>query len=181
MKVGIDISQIVYEGTGVAEYVKKLVEQLLIIDTKNEYVLFFSHHKASIALFESKISKTAKAKYVFKKFRFPIQFLEFVWNKLHIVPIENLIGNVDIFYTSDWVEPPTKKARKITTLHDLSIYKVPESFDKNIIAVHKRKLRWVVKESNIILCDSEATKRDAIELLNIPREKLYVVYPGIDI
>ena len=40
MKIGIDISQIVYEGTGVARYTKNLVENLLKIDKKNTYVLF---------------------------------------------------------------------------------------------------------------------------------------------
>jgi len=41
MKIGIDISQIVY-GTGVSVYTQNLVENLLKIDKKNEYILFFS-------------------------------------------------------------------------------------------------------------------------------------------
>ena len=41
MKIGIDISQIVY-GTGVSFYTKNLVENLLRIDQENEYRLFFS-------------------------------------------------------------------------------------------------------------------------------------------
>ena len=40
MKIGIDISQIVHEGTGVGEYVRHLVKALLTIDQANEYVLF---------------------------------------------------------------------------------------------------------------------------------------------
>ena len=42
MRIGIDISQIAYEHTGVAGYLKRLVEELLRIDKENEYVLFFS-------------------------------------------------------------------------------------------------------------------------------------------
>ena len=52
MRIGIDISQIVFEGTGVANYTRNLVENLLKIsakggsasggDKKNTYVLFFS-------------------------------------------------------------------------------------------------------------------------------------------
>jgi len=180
MKIGIDISQIVYEGTGVAEYVQKLVSQLLAIDQKNEYILFFSHQSAKITNYKLQITnKFPNSKFRIREFQIPIQFLELLWNRLHIIPIEWFIGDIDIFYTSDWVEPPAKKAKKITTIHDLSIYKVPESFDKKIIEVHKRKLRWVAKESSAILCDSEATKRDAHELLHIENERLHVVYPGI--
>ena len=39
MKIAIDISQIVY-GTGVSSYTKNLVENLLKIDTEDEYLLF---------------------------------------------------------------------------------------------------------------------------------------------
>lgn len=179
MRIGIDISQIIYEGTGVAEYVKSLVSHLLEADTKNEYVLFFSHHKVSVTNYELRFTKNAKAKFTLKKFRFPIQFLEFLWNNLHIVPIEWFIGNIDIFYTSDWVEPPALRARKITTIHDLSVLIVPETFDKRIVDVHTRKLEWVKKESSAILCDSLATKKDVHELLGIETERLHVVYPGI--
>ena len=42
MRIGIDISQLAYSGTGVANYLENLVSELLKIDTKNEYVLFFS-------------------------------------------------------------------------------------------------------------------------------------------
>ncbi len=162
-----------------SEYVQRMVEHLLKYDEENEYVLFFSHHRAKITDFELRIKETAKAHYSVKKFLLPIILLEFLWNRLHIIPIEWLIGNIDVFYTSDWVEPPSSKARKITTIHDLSILKVPETFDKNIVAVHKRKLRWVMKESDAILCDSEATKGDVHELLKIGKDRLYVVYPGV--
>ncbi len=40
MKIGIDISQIVY-GTGVGNFVKNLVVSLIQQDHDNEYVLFF--------------------------------------------------------------------------------------------------------------------------------------------
>ncbi|KKW11024.1 MAG: hypothetical protein UY49_C0009G0001, partial [Microgenomates group bacterium GW2011_GWC1_49_7] len=36
MKIGIDISQIVHEGTGVATYVRRMVESLLKVDKKNQ-------------------------------------------------------------------------------------------------------------------------------------------------
>ncbi|MDP2860286.1 MAG: hypothetical protein Q8N98_01070, partial [bacterium] len=42
MKIGIDISQLAYSGTGVATYTQNLVENLLNLDRENEYILFFS-------------------------------------------------------------------------------------------------------------------------------------------
>ncbi len=50
---------------------------------------------------------------------------------------------------------------------------------KKIVDVQKRKLRWVRKESDLIFCISESTKKDAMGILGIEENKLKVIYPGI--
>ena|SRR5438034_3007896 len=176
MKIGIDISQIAYEGTGVGNLTKKLVEYLIEIDKENEYVLFYSslrrNFQFSIFNFQSNQNVTIK------KFKFPPTLLDLLWNRLHILPIEWLIGDVDVFLSSDWTQPPTKQAKKATILYDLIIYKYPKETAEKIVAVHKRKLAWIKKEIDVVICISEATKKDAMEILGLPEEKLKVVYPG---
>jgi len=105
--------------------------------------------------------------------------LDLLWNKLHILPIEWLIGDVDIFITSDWTEPPTIRAKKATILYDLIVYKYPNETDRKIIEVQKRKLKWVKKESDLVLCISESTKKDAEGILGIEENRLKTIYPGI--
>src|SRR5258706_14313484 len=111
MKIGIDISQIAYEGTGVGNLTKKLVEHLVEIDKQNEYILFYSslrrNLKSHISHFKSRQNVTIKT------FKFPPTILDFLWNRLHILPIEWLIGDVDVFLSSDWTQPPTKQAKKV--------------------------------------------------------------------
>lgn len=182
MKIGIDISQIVFEGTGVANYTKNLVENLLRLDKKNRYILFGSSLRQK-QLLNCYVARWLDCQNVTAKiFSLPPLFLEFLWNKLHLCPIEWFIGEVDVFLSSDWVQPPTIKAKKVTTIHDLIVYQYPESFKKrgghNIVANQKRRLKWVQKEGDLILCDSEATKRDVMQILKIPAKKLRVVYPG---
>ncbi len=177
MKIGIDISQTAFDKTGVAEYVIKLVTHLLSIDKENEYVLFFSsmRKKFQISNFKFKISnKNVKLKI----FKFPPTLLDLLWNKLHLFPIEWLIGDVDVFISSDWTQPPSK-GKKVTILYDLIIYKYPKETDKRIVAVQKRRLAWVKKECDKIICISESTKKDAIDILGIEESKLSVIYPGI--
>jgi hypothetical protein len=175
MKIGIDISQLAYANTGVANYLRRLVESLLAMDKENEYILFYSSLRRQITDF----GFIKDSKVTLKTFKFPPTLLDLLWNKLHVLPIENLIGDVDIFISSDWTEPPTKKAKKATILYDLIIYKSPEETAKKIIETQKRKLYWTKKECDVILCISESTKRDAVELLGISEEKLKVAYPGL--
>jgi hypothetical protein len=176
MKIGIDISQLTYKNTGVANYLKKLVLELIAADSKNSYVLFYSSMRGKLD--EDFIKQIKKPNVLLKTFKFPPVALDVMWNKLHIRPIESFIGPVDIFITSDWVEPPTKTAKKGTILYDLIVYKYPAESTPKIVETQKRKLKWVKKESDMIFCISQATKKDAKEILNITEDKLQVIYPG---
>lgn len=183
MKIGIDISQIVYEGTGVATYTKSLVEGFARVDKDNQYVLFGSSLRNSKALKE--FANTLDKKIFKKKFYFlPPKLLELLWNGIHLVPIETFIGEVDVFHSSDWLEPPTKIAKKITTIHDLTVFKYPETFQvrggHDIVANQKRKLFFVKHYSDLIIAVSETTKQDAMEILKIPEKKIRVIYEAAD-
>lgn len=183
MKIGIDISQIAHENTGVGNYVKNLVEYLLLSDKENQYVLFYSslRKKFKVSHFSSTVREllAEKGKVVLKSYKFPPTVLDILWNKLHIFPIEVFLGDIDVFISSDWVEPPTKKAKKATILYDLIVYKYSEETSSTIVSVQKRKLAWVKKESKMIFCISESTKRDAMEILGIDERRLQVIYPGL--
>jgi glycosyltransferase involved in cell wall biosynthesis len=157
MRIAIDISQIVY-GTGVSVYTKNLVENLLI-DREDEYVLF-----------AGALRRRSDVLDIFPKARvFPIPptLADLIWNRLHILPIEKLIGDIDVFHTSDWAEPPSR-AFKVTTVHDLAPFLYPNLFPRdiirNIVDVHKHKLSWVREESKRIIVPTFATKNDLVSL-----------------
>ena len=177
MKIGIDVSQVAYKGTGVANYLGNLVSNLSKIDKNDQYILFFSslRHHSQFSIFNLQ----SNSNFSIKKFRFPPSLLDLLWNKLHILPIEWLIGDVDVFITSDWTEPPTIKAKKTTILYDLIVYKYPNETERKIVEVQKRKLKWVKEESKMVFCISEATKKDAMQILGIEDKKLKVIYPGV--
>ncbi len=177
MKIGIDISQMVHEGTGVARYVRELTRTLIESDSDNTYVLFGASLRKRY-VFHTFVKNLSKHTVRLVAVPIPPTILDILWNRLHIIPVEWFIGKVDIFWSSDWTQPPIAYAQGITTVHDISFMKFPEEHAKQIRDVHKRRLFWVKKECEKILCDSEATKNDVKELLEIPENKLQVVYPG---
>ncbi len=178
MRIGIDVSQLAYENTGVANYLENLVRALVSQDLKNEYVLFFSSLRRRLpADFEEELGNHSNV--LIRKFKLPPSALNLLWNVLHLTNIEQYIGDVDLFVTSDWAEPPVRHAKKATILYDLIVYRHPEETDQKIVSVQKRKLKWVKKESDIVFCISESTKKDAEEILGLDLDKLKVIYPGL--
>src|SRR3989338_8991629 len=173
MKIGIDVSQLVYSNTGVANYLENLVQCLLKVDKENEYILFFSGLRRKVQKSKFK-SQNYNSKLKIKTFKIPPILLDTLWNRLHIVPIEWFIGDVDVFISSDWTQPPTKKAKKATILYDLIVHKYPNETDKKIVDTQRRRLTWVKKECDVVFCISESTKKDAMEILGIEKRKLKV-------
>jgi len=176
MKIGIDISQIVY-GTGVSTYTRNLVTALLKLDQENSYTLFFSSLRRKLDY--SFINELTSWRVEIKKIKIPPTALELLWNRLHILPIESFVGQVDIFHASDWTQPPAKQAKLVTTIHDLSFLRWPKSVHPKILAVQKRRLEWVKKEADAIIAVSKATKREIVELLGIPEKKITVIYEAL--
>lgn len=176
MKIGIDISQIVHEGTGVATYVKQIVAALVHEFPQHEYVLFgASLRKRNVFHDYSKRIPNVRLVTV----PIPPTLLEILWNRLRIVPIEWFTGSLDVFWSSDWTQPPLSEARGVTTIHDLSILKYPRESNERIVATQKRKLKLSAKTCTRFFCDSVATQQDAHELLGINLERLVVAYPGL--
>lgn len=171
MKIAFDISQIIY-GTGVSHYRAQLIKNLLEIDKQNEYILYgFSlRRKKELKDFANSLPKKVETKF----FNFPQKILNILWNQLHILKIEKLIGEVDLVHTSDWLEPPSD-VTKVTTVHDLVALKFPKITPNSVVSVQKKKLFWVKNESKRIIVPSFQTKKDLLGL-GFSEDKINVVY-----
>lgn len=170
MKIGIDISPVLY-GTGVSRYTKNLVANLLKLNSGDDYVLFGGslRRRGELTKFISTLSGT----FVSKVFCYPPTLADIVWNRLHKLKVEKFIGEIDIFHSSDWTQPPTD-AFKVTTIHDLIPLRFPKYVHPQIVSVHKRRLEWVKKEVDRVIVPTKATKEDVVSY-GIAEEKIRVI------
>ncbi len=176
MRIGIDISKIVYEGTGVARFTRGLVDAVLKYETQNDWVFFISylrrHPDPRI------ISDIKKKGFEIKQYYIPPTILTFLWNDLHKINIESMIGKTDWFISSDWAEPPSKY-KKATIVHDLTFKRYPETVNPLIKTVQEKRFSWIEKETSLIFADSESTKEDLKSVLGYEDKKIVVNYPGV--
>ena len=69
-----------------------------------------------------------------------------------------------------------KKTKRVLTIHDMIHEKYPSFYTKdNKIAKFKSA---AAARADHIICNSQSTKRDVLELLGIPPEKVFVIYLG---
>ncbi len=182
MKICIDISQVVFKGSGVENYTRNLVREVLRENKKtnsHQYILFGTSLRQKVLL-DDFAFELRKEGLIFKTsfWALPPSFTSTVWNQVHHVKIERLTGKIDVFHSSDWTQPPTR-AKKVTTIHDLVTYKFPEASNKTIVDNMRHKNVWVKKEVDAIIAVSKNTKQDIIDILEIPQNKIHVIYEGV--
>lgn len=180
MKIGIDISQIVYEGTGVSRFTYGLVNAILEYDKSIDWVFFFSSFRQNL---DPDIEKKIRDKgYRLIKWKLPPTLLSFLWNDFHQLKILSFKLKIDFdwFITSDWTEPYLN-CKKAAIVHDLVFLRHPETVDKKILRTQKKRLGWIKEESDVIFADSLSTKKDLIDLVEIDSNKLFCNYPGVEV
>lgn len=178
MNIGIDISQVVYEGTGVGRFTKGLIETILEFDTTNKWTFLFSSFRGKIDV--DLLDKIHKSSHRLIRLPFPPSFLSFIWNTLHIIPIETFMGPLDLFICSDWTEPPAL-CKKATIIHDFAYLRYPETVHPVILETQKKRMEWVKRETSYIITPSVATQKDVATYLSLPLSKITPLYSGVTI
>jgi len=180
MRIGIDLSMLVYQGSGVATYTFNAAKALLTYDHTNEYIFFYASLRRPPHFTYLTELKQLGAQII--ELPLPSRFLRLIWNRLHLLPVELFIGKVDVFFSSDYLRPPLfPKTLVITTVHDMIWHKFPQFHTADIIASHTRKMGKLIRFSDTILTDSRSSRLDLLSIYpQIPPARVHVLYPGVD-
>ncbi len=176
MRIGIDASSILPEKTGVGYYTLNLLRNLLALDQENQYVIFLNSYTRSLP--DASLLKQPNV--TIKQFHMPGPLLINLWRYLHAPPIELFLGKLDLFHSASTYVPPQLTGLRVATVYDLYFLMHPEDCDVLGGKYHLHTLPRRLKRLDRIIAVSNHTKNDLIKLLNIPAEKITVIYGGID-
>lgn len=175
MRITIDYTSALQQTAGIGRYTRELVAALARLDHENEYTLFCAggEPESGHAQWPDNFSVLTS--------RIPARWLTAGWHKLGLpMTVERLAGDCDIFHSPDFTLPPLREARGVVTIHDLSFLRLPELADPGLREYLQRTVPRSVARAHRILADSENTKADLAELLDVAPEKVSVVPAGIE-
>lgn len=78
----------------------------------------------------------------------------------------------DIFHGTNFTHNRILKGKSIITIHDLAFLKFPETTSNKIYKHHSTWVPYSARKCDHIIADSEQTKDDIVELLEIPEYKI---------
>jgi glycosyltransferase involved in cell wall biosynthesis len=182
MQVGIDITSIVYER-GVSRYTANLVRALA--KRKDVSLSLYGctmRQKPILERFVKSVlhENPLAQRRVSANFQsLPPKLQELMWYGIGRNRVRAIFPQLDVFHSWDWIQPPDKDLPLVSTIHDLAILKFPETAHPKILDMHQRSWK-ILKERNAqIIAVSRATRRDVIELLDFPAERVHVVYEAL--
>ena len=186
MRIGIDCRTILNPGygenAGVGHYTYFLVSNLLKIDKKNQYILFFDNLLSKNAA-ESMIAGSSNAAIKFFPFHRYKHYLPFAFSHI-LVSAALEKEKLDVFHSPAYTLPLSYKGKSIVTVHDLAIYKHPEWFPSKFLIGQNFSTKTLVpqsfKKAEKIIAVSEHTKKDLKEIFKIKDDKIKVIYEGVE-
>jgi len=172
MRIGIEITPLTAAPTGVGYYVRHLLAALLSQQDCSEYVGFASGmHVPNI---------TSLPLY-YRRVPIPTRLLYKSWENIGLPYVDTLLGGVDVYHAVNYVLPPTKNAKRVLSIHDLCFLRHPEWASPKIVGPFQRTIRKHAHEADTVIACSESTKREIIELLELPEERIRMIHDAADV
>ncbi|MFQ6057444.1 MAG: glycosyltransferase family 4 protein [Anaerolineae bacterium] len=175
MRIGIDYTPAVQQRAGIGRYTRCLVDALAELDRENEYVLFAGTRGGG------PVRRDWPPNFRLRTVPLTDRHLAILWHRLRLpLPVDLLTGPVDLFHSPDFTLPPLWQGKAIVTIHDLSFLRYPQGAEPNLRAYLERVVPRAVARADLVLADSQSTKKDLIELLGVESDRIEVVYPGVE-
>jgi len=177
VKIALDAYHAARPHGGVARYVRGLASAMFASGGGHEYVLFSNRFRESVGEWDPALSSVSIA-----KLNAPRRLMQNAWDYLSWPPIECWTGDIDIYHGMHFVLPAVKNAKCVLTVHDLTYLRHPELFvDKQLNAHgYLKELPQALKRADAVIAVSESTKRDLVDLMNVPAERVRVICEGVE-
>ena len=148
MRVAIDVSPLVQTRAGTARYLESLMREL--------------RHRNDIALTTRTFGRSDRASTLARDaFWYPF-----------------LLGRedtADVLHCPTYRGPTRSRVPLVVTVHDLAVFRHPRAFNRWTRAYSPRVVPRVLAAARRVIAVSEFTRRELIELLRVPEEKIRVV------
>lgn len=169
MKIAFDAKRFFNNSSGLGNYSRDLVRVLAIYFPDNEYLLLnkSKSSKGEEILNQANVEFIATSKGKFSR-------------QLKMGKNAQQAG-ADIFHGLSGELPlkwNSKPIKKVVTIHDLIFLKFPKYYSFFDRKIHFWKFRRAAHQADKIIAISEQTKKDIVQYLKLPEERICVVYQG---
>ena len=180
MKVFIESTPVFGQRTGVAQYIKRLVDTTVKLDENNNYTafgfLFFGR-----VLKNGRYEENENLRYAFIRY-FPGRVYTKLMKWFIAPPVDLLMGKrADVMLFMNYISWPTiLPTKKIVAVYDLSYKVYPQYTDQQLKKFFDKFLGKSISKAAHIITISENSKQEITKYYGIPEKDISIVHPAVD-
>jgi glycosyltransferase involved in cell wall biosynthesis len=164
--LGIDARLTHYRTGGISTYIRRLILALEQLDQQNQYTVFHSRKMhTSLSTRFHRASLWTPAHHRIERLALSVELARF---------------RLDLLHSPDFIPPYRGARRHLITVHDLTFLHYPHYLTADARRYYNAQINAAVRHADHILADSEATKRDMIDMLSVSQDKITVHMLGVD-
>lgn len=180
-KVLIDAVSLLSPLTGIGRYTYEISCRLQKL-SKGKYEIFFNYGYHAKELYgldkQSTTEQKAKKLQSFIK-KFPL--LKKLSRSFYLFITKFYRTEYDLYFQPNFIPNSNIKAKKlICTVHDFSFMLQPHWHTKELIDHYNKKFFSLIKKADHIITGSNFTKQEIIDYMQIPQDKISVIYHGVN-
>ncbi len=108
----------------------------------------------------------------------PARPLHLAWAHLPGPAVEWFVGPVDVVHGTNFVVPPTRRAARVVTVHDLTTVRYPELCDRSTLGF-PRMVRRAVSDGAWVHTPSQFVADEVVAEFGVDPGRVRVVYHGV--
>ena len=170
MKIKVGINSRIYQekSSGIQQYIENLYKHCIALEGNKNFLFLQTKDNKKIGI--------TKKLEVMNGLLGSVLFDNFLVNKL--IKKEK----IDVFHGPAGILPffKIKGIKYVLTIHDLSFLIFSKNHSKLFNFYYKYFTKRSLKNADIIVADSDNTKKDIIKYYKIPEKKIETIYLGID-
>lgn len=171
MHIGFDAKRAFHNNTGLGNYSRTLIRSVATFFPEHQYFLYaptLPRSQKTEFFFQQELSLRKAPSFV------PAA----LWRSRLVLP-QLVKDRLDIFHGLSHELPiglDKTTIRSVVTIHDLIFLRFPKLYPFIDRKIYRAKIQYACNHADVIIAISEQTKRDLIQFLDIPAEKIKVIY-----
>ena len=172
-RIAIDVIPLLGRLTGVGHYIDELVHHFSRMVPEYEYTYYYGYYSKTIL-------KSIKGIHGIKDFLLRVPVLRTGLRAVKGTVAKYHPAEFDLYFEPNFIPLDIKAKRIVTTVHDFSFQLFPEAHPKDRVRYFAKNFLRNIRRSTHIITDSDCTKAEAMEILQVPAEMITPIHLGVD-
>jgi glycosyltransferase involved in cell wall biosynthesis len=167
MRIGVDARLNAYRQGGIAQYTRQLLAAMAAEAPGDRFVALQHRSQPQPLVRAPNLRRAGLLTPPHNRFE--------QWT----LPVELLPHRLDLLHCPDFIAPRRRTCPAVVTIHDLAFIHFPAILDADARRFYGQ-VRAAAHDADAVITVSEATRADIVALLDLPPERVAVVYEAAD-